>query len=110
VSSVALERVVRRAKGADRNLMRKRGELLLLPAPCGRARTRPSAWVTRVPALSPVCALLARVSLRSPALAHRLRRRRPALSGGFSATVPESDFSRPCIGIYGTTADVGALI
>jgi hypothetical protein len=46
----------------------------------------------------------------SPALAPPPPPPPPALFGGFSATMPESDFSRPRIGIYGTTADVGALI
>ena len=82
-SSLAFERVVRRAKGVDRNVMQKRGELLLLPAPCGVPYAAQRLGHT-VPALSPECALLVSVPLGLRPWLHRLRRR----SRGFVRRLP----------------------
>src|SRR4029077_15201561 len=83
-------------------MVEKRGESLLLPLPCGL----PYA-VQRLghapPGLSPVHALLIRVPL-SPALGSTASAAGdPALFGSFPATTAESDFSRSCIGDYGSS-------
>ena len=55
------------------------------------------------PALGPVRALLVRVSL-GPALGSTASATgSPALFGGFTATMAESDFSESCIGDYGSS-------
>ena len=83
-------------------MVEKRGEPLLPPLPC----SLPYA-VQRLghafPDLSPVRALLLRVPLSPCPWLHRLRCRRPALFGGFTATTAECDFSGSCIGDYGSS-------
>ena len=75
-SGFALERVERRPECVDVDMVEERGELLLLPLPCGL----PYA-VQRLghasPALCPVRALLFRVPLGPRPWLHRLRRRSP---------------------------------
>src|SRR5215475_3799220 len=72
----ALERVERRPKRIDTDMVQERGELFLLPLPCGLTYT-----VQRLghasPALRPVRALLIRVSLGPRPWLHRLRHRSP---------------------------------
>src|SRR6266446_3393212 len=76
----------------DIDVVEERGELLLLPLPCGL----PYA-VQRLdhanPALSPVRALLIRVPLGPRPWLHRLRSRSPGFVRRLRGTMPESDFS-----------------
>ena len=73
---LALERKERRPECVVIDTVEKCGEPLLLPVPCGLPYTAQRLGHA-LPALSPVRALLIRVSLGPYPWLHRLRRRRP---------------------------------
>ena len=75
---VALEREERLPEQIDAEVVEERGELLLLPLPCGLPYAIERLGHTS-PALCPVCALLARVPLGPRPWLHRLRRRSPRI-------------------------------
>ena len=72
----ALERVQRRPERIDIDVVEERGELLLLPLPCGLPYAGQRLGHAN-PALSPVRALLIRVPLGPRPWLHRLRSRSP---------------------------------
>src|SRR5262249_49833725 len=75
---LAFERKERRPECVDVEMVEKRGEPLLLLAPCGLPYAA-QRLDHALPALRPVRALLIRVSLGPCPWLHRLRRRRPGL-------------------------------
>ena len=74
--SLTLEGVEGNLQGLDANVVEQRGELLLLPLPCGFPHTV-QLLGHAFPDLSPARALLARVPLGPRPSLHRLRRRFP---------------------------------
>jgi len=101
-SGLALEREERRPECVDVEMVKKRGEPLFLPLPCSLPYAAQRLGHA-LPALGPVRALLVRVSL-GPALGSTASATgSPALFGGFTATMAESDFSESCIGDYGSS-------
>src|SRR5262245_5155876 len=76
--SIALEREERFPEQVDAKMVEERGELLLLPLPCGLPYTVERLGHTD-PAQSPVCALPARVPLGPRPWLHRLRSGRTRL-------------------------------
>ena len=80
---VSLEREERRPQHRHAEMVEERGELLLLPLPCGSSYAIQHLGHA-FPVLCPARALLARVSLGPGPSLHRLRRRSP----GFVRRLP----------------------
>ena len=100
---IALEREERHPQQIDVEVVEERGELLLLPLPCGLPYALQRLGHA-FPVLCPVRALLAPRSPRSPPLAPPAPPAvAPALFVGFAATMAGSDFSRSCIIGYGSS-------
>src|ERR1019366_34545 len=97
-----LKRVERRPERIDTDMVEERGELFLLPLPCGLPYAAQRLGRAS-PALRPVSALLIRVPLGPGLGSPGSATGRPALFVGFVTTMPESDFSGSCINGYGSS-------
>src|SRR5882757_4736543 len=98
---IAFEREERHPQAVDADVVEECSEPLLLPLPCGLPYAL-QRLCHALPFLCPVRALLARVPL-APLGSTGSAAVGTALFVGFTATMAESDFSRPCIIGYGSS-------